>query len=98
MKTVNLNKIILSFKGESIKDSDNEDITFKDVMLSHLGLFMSKSGKDMIMAVEVGRKIYDKKDTIDLEEAEFEILKRSLESPKMTALAVGPVLKELEKV
>lgn len=99
---------IKGFDGKDIEDTSRTNpldrnkkvlINTKDVILKHLGSFVGQDGQENISAYTVGMKIATKSSEtgIELEDAEFEMVKRSLIGrPVMTALVVGQTLKSLE--
>ena len=88
-----------TFDGEIMTvNAENKNLNVKDVLLNHLGMFHGKNGKESILAYTIGQKIAGAKKEIELEDAEYELIKRALDRqpPIMTALGVGQTLKIME--
>lgn len=100
MKTLeNINQEFLNVNGKPIPSVDG-DLTFKTVMIQCVGgLFTSTNIKDNILARKVGQKIYDSKKDLDLEDAEFELLCKSVKEvvkkSHFTAIVIGPLCEYL---
>jgi len=98
MKTLNLHKEIKDFNGKPIS-SQNGTMVMKDLYLHYLGLFTSQNGKDVINAYKLGVIIADcKKDTLEIENADFLLIKQATQKPQHGALAMGQLYEELEQI
>ena len=98
MKTLPLDKPIKNFKGEPIL-LNNIPSTLKDIYLHYLGAYTSKDGKSVINAYKLGIAISNcKEPKIELENADFLILKEATQTPQHGALVMGQLYETLEEV
>lgn len=97
MKKIKLEEL-KDFNGDVMKIEDRS-IGVKDVILNHLGTFQGNTGKENVLAFTIGQKIAKAEEVAELEDAEYELVKKSLERkpPIMTALAIGQTLQIMEK-
>lgn len=101
MKTLKINDPILSYDGEpltdNLRDGDDKRILYKDMFIQVLGpMFQGRGAVDVekvILAHKVGQKLFDCKDeSIELEDAEFNLLKEAAESPSSIQRFPTPIL------
>lgn len=76
MKKLQIGGLITSFNGKPLVSPDGQAVTVKECMISALGMHVSKDPKEAIEAMAVGLKVYDAVEEIDLEDAEYSLLKR----------------------
>lgn len=109
MKTVPMTKTVCGFDGKPMKDGASSDPKAPDleigsVYLAALGRFQGPDGKQNIAAYHLGLKIHQarlkEEKTLELEDAEFELLKTVVEfnGPQFVALVAGQVGEMLNKV
>jgi len=86
-----LGKQINTFDGKSLPaDATGKPMVVKDVLLHYLGTFNSKNGKSMIEAYQLGMKIAGHTEAeIQLENAEFNLVKEATQIPQHGALIIG---------
>jgi len=93
---ISTNKVITNLKGEALKGEDKKEITFGEV-LSNIILSDEKGGK--MKTFVLAEKIYKAKESVDLDSADFALLKSSVEQTKTyTNLVTGQVLVYLESL
>jgi len=98
VKVVSLVELIRGFDGKGML-VDGRPFVTKDLLLQYSGTFESEKGSELILARKVGQKIYDCKLTfVELEDAEWAIIKQAVSKPKHMALVMGPFLEFIEKV
>ena len=98
MKTLPLDKLLKNFKGKPIL-LNNIPSTLKDIYLHYLGSYSSGDGKSVISAYKLGIAISNCKDPkIELENADFLILKEATQTPQHGALVMGQLYEVLEEV
>ena len=90
MKTLKIDDPILSYEGkpftDNLRDGADKAIYFKDIFIQVLGpMFQARGAVDaeqIILAHKVGQKLFDcESESIELEDAEFNLLKEAAESP-----------------
>lgn len=104
MKTLKINDPILSYDGEpftdNLREGEDKRIYFKDIFVQVLGpMFQGdRSGnvEKVLLAYKIGQKLFDCEDeSIQLEDAEFKLLKEAAESQtaiqRFTTSILGPV-------
>lgn len=98
MKTLKYTELC-SFDGTRLKDERNHELDFKTVVLNHVGAFPAKTGSEAVRAFALGQKINSSSGgSIDLEDAEMELLKRILEErPGFTTIVMGQLFKAIEE-
>ena len=98
MRRVNLGFVILGFDGKPLQIEVDKDMTIGEILLIHLGSFMSEDPKEMIVARVLGEKVYSNlTEEVKFEEAEFDLIKKSVKNARLSAVAMGVVHKELEE-
>lgn len=103
MKTLFIGKEILDYRGKSlILPGENEPLTIREILLRAVGSHNFNpdglNGKKNIMGWKLGEKLFDcKEPVIDLEDAEFEMVKESLSACIFSCLIMGPVEEEIER-
>ena len=97
MKYIAVNDLIVDFSGGIIPGEKGEPVRVRDILLQYLGAFLSEKGKDLVIARKVGQAVYDCKiDKLALEDAEFEILEKSIAKPRHGALLMAPLFAAVE--
>lgn len=96
-----LDKELVFFDGTPIKlpPPKNENITIRKVLVQHMGMFnlRTSTGAEMIKAYNWGIKIHDAKDLVELEDADFQFIRRAIEeNPQYSAVIIGQTLKYLD--
>ena len=87
------------FDGTDLISPDGEKtLNVKYVILNHLVTFQGKTGKENILAYTLGQRISASKGILEIEDAEYDLIKNDLErsKPIMTALVLGQTLKIFE--
>ena len=86
------------FNGEFIKNN-NKPVNIKDIIVNHLGSHVGKDGKENIYAYQLGMKVMVSQDALQVEDAEFEFIKKTLNRtpPLSSALIIGQVLDIMSK-
>jgi hypothetical protein len=98
MKNVPLTFPIRGWDGNPIA-VDGKPLTVRELCLQYVGTFESENGKDCIIARKIGQRIYDcTEDMIALEDAEFNILERSMQKPRHIAIVMGHLLEIMDDV
>ena len=98
MKTLPLDKQIKLFDGQPMLLNDIPFI-LKDVYLHYLGAYSSKDGKSVINAYKLGIAISNcKEPKIEIENADFLILKEAAQTAHHGALVMGQLYEVLEEV
>jgi hypothetical protein len=73
MKKINLDVNLFGLDGKTLKDNGGQAVSLKTIVANHMVAQKSKS--DAIRQMEVARKIYASKGEIELEDADFALLK-----------------------
>lgn len=98
MKTLNIGKEITGIEGNKIMVAETQEfVKVKDILLQYIGSFVAKNGKESIQIFDIGQRIYNAIDYVDLEDAEFELLERSLTPHKHNAIIMSGVEREMMK-
>lgn len=107
MKTLNIGKIILDYRGNpamipGILENTFEKATIQEVLVRLVGMYNfnedGKNGKRNIIGRRLGEKLFVcKTPTIELEDIEFDMVKESLSLRIFTCLIMGPVEEEIER-
>jgi hypothetical protein len=99
MVKMQIGKELTTFEGKPIPaDPTGKPMVIKDVLLHYLGTFNSKNGKSMIEAYQLGVKIAAHAEPeIDLENAEFNVLKEATQNPQHGALIIGQLQAAIEE-
>jgi len=98
MKTLQLDKPILNFKGESIPLPEGI-MTLRDLYLHYFGIYTSNDGKSVISAYKLGIAIAGcKEPEIKIENADFILLKEATQKSQHGALVMGQLYEELERI
>ena len=99
MKNLNINTKLKNFNGAPVVIINDEPINIKDALLQQVGAFNAgKDGKKTIQAYSLGLKISQHtNDPLELEEAEFDLLKETLKVPAYSTIVMAPVLMEIER-
>lgn len=88
-------------RGLPIMGEDGQAITLRKVLITHCGLYQPQTGDEAIQAMDIGIKIKNANETIDLEDADFKFLKEKLLSQSkfiaMIMAKVFQVLNDTEK-
>jgi len=89
MKTFALNQMLKTFDSKNMKegvDESSPDFLLKTVLLSYLsnGHAMGLSCPEMGIAYAVGMKVGVAKDTVELEQAEYDVLKKLCDHGQIT--------------
>jgi len=109
MKTLPLTKSIRDFRGRPMNQQSGEidgngtpimiPMLMKDIYLHYLGVYTSQNGKQVIAAYKLGIAIVDCKDPeMEIENADFLLLKEATQKPMHGALVMGQVYEELDRV
>ena len=98
MVTLELGKEMKTFDGKVLPgDATGKAMVLKDVVLHYLGTFNSKNGASMIEAYRLGVKIAGHVEPeIQLENAEFNIIKEATQNPVHGALIIGQLQAVIE--
>lgn len=103
MKYLAVRTPVCNFAGtellDNTKSGDDKVIRVQDILVQYLGqFFQAKDPKKVILAYKVGQKIYDAKfDSLELEDAEFELIEEALKEPKHSPMILGPIYLALEE-
>ncbi len=98
----NLDRVLCLFGGDKILLPSGKPLTFKKVILDHLGGFGSKQsqgtdGEGLIKAYNLGCKISDAKDSIKLTDEQVKFIRDSISgAPLYAAAVVGKILIDLD--
>ncbi len=93
-----LNKKILSLYGKPLRltTESKEDARVKNIIA--LSLAVQKQTASAVRALQIAFKIRDSKDTLELEDADFLMVKNAVEQDKgLTNLLAAQVLEVLDK-
>ena len=98
MVSMSVGREIRTFDGRPLPvDVTGKPMLIKDVLLHYLGTFNSKNGKSMIEAYKLGVKISDYSESeIQLENAEFNIIKEAIQNPVHGALIIGQLQEAID--
>ena len=97
MKTLALDNALKNFDGKEILDAaTGQALTLREVLLQHVGGYRAADGKSAVMAYRIGLRIYEAGASLEIEDAEFDLLKKALAEPKFTALVMGQVFGMIE--
>jgi len=93
---------LTTFEGKPLGGEGEEKLTLKKVLVTYLGMYQGKgvTGEDLIRAYDLGVKIYNAENSLELDDDQFRFIKKVIESaqqPMYTALVMGQVLKKLEE-
>jgi len=91
MKEIKLNGSVLSLKGEEIKGPDGKPLKMNEIVADMLA--MSKSDK-AIRKLSIAQAMYLDGD-MELEDADYKIVKSVMESSQASAIVVGQILKAM---
>jgi len=98
MKILQLDKPITDFKGSPIPSLEGI-MTLRDLYMHYLGIYTSNDGKSVICAYRLGLAIAEcKEPKIEIENADFVLLKEATQKPQHGALVMGQLYEELERV
>ena len=98
MKTLQLDKPILNFKGETIPSGEGI-MALRDLYLHYLGVYTSNNGKSVICAYKLGLAIAGCKESkVEIENADFVLLKEATQKSQHGALIMGQLYEELERI
>lgn len=102
MKTVGINNEFTDFAGNAIMGVDGP-LTYSDILTQCMGaFFISENAKENILARKVGQKIHDADGSVELEDAEFDLLnkavKNALTDKRYTAMVMGPICELMESM
>ncbi len=99
-KLINIDSPVRDFEGEVIMDSEGKPFTYKLLFLQHLGGHITTEPKENILAYKIGMDIHAANGSVELEDAEFDLLRKTLSRPKpmYSALVMGQVYEVLDKV
>lgn len=102
MKKINLNTQFKTLDNKTIVMSDNKEnkpLTLKFVLLNILGTYQATDGVESITVYDVGIKINRAKDSIELENTEYDLIKRVVNTNKLfVSIVTAQILKYFEKV
>ena len=103
MKTIAISTKLLGFDNKTpltdvTKEGSDKDLTVKDILINRVGRFFPAENKERaILAFKVAQKIYDcKTKTLDLEDAEFKMVKDAMEKPTMSPIVEARVHEVLD--
>lgn len=97
MKTINLCNVV-DFAGKDLKLADGEVLTFKQALVNQCGSHRATDGAQAIKVFTLGQKIYAATGSINLEDAEIDLLKSVLNANALySALVMGQIFNELDK-
>ena len=108
MKRLEIGRPIVNFARRPLQDptkeGDDKTIYVRDLLIQAVGnQFKAENKARVILAYKVGQKLFDCPDQfIDLEDAEFELIKSAIEKPLpgLSPLVMGqiyPVIDDAEK-
>ena len=82
-KKINIGKILVGFNGKPLLNQENKHVTAKDILIQYVGAHMSQDGRGRIMTRMLGEKLFkaDPNKEWEIEDAEFNLLKQTLEKP-----------------
>lgn len=87
MRTVKgLKETVKGFGNIPVIDERGGQIIIKNILLQYLGGYVSPDKAEIFMAISVGNKIYKAKDSVKLEDAEFDFVSKTLQEPKHSAI------------
>jgi hypothetical protein len=97
MKSLKACDTINDLRGEPIM-IDSEPVRVKDILIQYLIGYQGKEPKKIILSRKVAQKLFDHKvDKMDLEDAEFDLIKEAIKDPKHPAITMAPVLEAIEE-
>lgn len=85
MKKINVNIHVLSLDGKAVKGPDQKPFDMK-LNLSNYFAQSKVFTKDAVAQMNLARKIHGAKDEVEIENAEFEILKKGIAEMDSSAL------------
>lgn len=95
----NLDKVLYSFEGEALKDAQGKELTYRKVLVTQLGSYNSQKnpGDNIIKAYDLGLKIHNTKDSIELDTDQYNFIETLIkENPMYLAVVLGQALKFLD--
>jgi hypothetical protein len=97
MKKINLNVALKNLKGENLLDQAKEITEMRELIANALSVSKPKQAKDIIKQYKLAMKIFEVKEDLTLEEAEYEMIKDILEKNELnyTTLVLGQILEHL---
>jgi len=89
----NITKHIVGFDGKPINDMANgQPVVVKNILLQYLAGYMGQSTEDIFLAMKIGQRLYDwTEDIMDLEDTEYNLLKKTVAIPKHIALVMSKI-------
>ena len=94
-----LDRVVTRFTGEPVKDAEGIDVTYRKALVNQLGGYNAAkaSGENLMKAYDLGLKIHNAKDTVELDEEQFKFVRGVIvETPMYVAIVTGQVLKMLD--
>uniref|UniRef100_A0A6M3IRM1 Uncharacterized protein n=1 Tax=viral metagenome TaxID=1070528 RepID=A0A6M3IRM1_9ZZZZ len=102
MKKINLDLQFKTLDDKTIVISENKinkPLTLKFVLLNILGTYQAADGVESITVYDVGIKINRAKESIDLEDVEYELIKKVVNTNKLfVSIVTAQILKEFKKL
>ena len=99
MKSLNVNEVIRSFNDQPVIGADSKPFTIKDLVLQYVGSYETRKPDEHIGVFVIGQKLWVcEAGQLELEDAEFKLLKKTLEIPKHATAVMAPLLKWLERM
>lgn len=96
----NLDQVVTKFDGEEIKDQKGKPVTVRSVITDHLGTASIRelgSGEKLIKAYDLGQKIHQAKESVELDDEQIDFIKNVLGKVAIfTSVVMGYVLKYLD--
>ncbi len=83
MKKINLDTQFTTLDGKTIVDNEQKPITLKFALLNILGTYQAMNGEEAIKVYDIGIKINNSKKEIELEDSDFELLKKAVSNNKI---------------
>ena len=93
MRKINFNQPVLSLKNEPMI-VDKEPMNIKYIVANLLST--SKAEKSAIRQLDLALRIYNSEKEINIEDADYEIIKKIIEKSGISTLISGRILKVME--
>jgi hypothetical protein len=96
MKKVNFCKKLINLQGKNVKGPDGEDIDIKTLVSNCL---VQVSAKDnAARQFSIARKIYETDGIVELEDADYEMVKSCVKKNNFSCLAENAILECMEQI
>jgi len=101
MKKINLDLQFKTLTGQLVvaSNENKQPLILKMVLLNILGIYQAPNGEESIKVYDIGIRINQAKNNIELEDSDFELIKKVVDSNKLfTSIITAQILKYFKKL